>query len=153
MSRRVLTLALVAALAAVAAPASAATAETGIELVGGSGRAALSLRGAVLGGLARGRLMITVFPGRERPEVLVQGADWQRVVDARTTIYGGEGMRFRVFRGTWRVRISGTGINASAVGRGIVGLAGRGRYALGGAPYRPWPAEYETIRLGVRGDG
>ena len=148
MSRRalILVLALVAALA-VAAPASAVRSEAGIELVGGSGRVLLGMRGALLGGLARGRLAITTLPGRERPEILVQGYEWQRV-DGQTTVYGGEAIRFRVFRGAWRVRIAGSGINASAVGRGIVGLAGRGRYSLAGAPYRPWPAEFQTIRLG-----
>lgn len=152
MSRRALiaVLAAVAALAAGSGPAAAA-ADTGIELAGGSGRATLALRGALLGGLERGSMSITTLPGTERPQILVQGYDWQTVVDERTTVYGGERIRFRVFRGAWRVRIRGSGINASAVGRGIVGLAGRGRYSLAGAPYRPWPALYQTIRLGNSG--
>ena len=150
MSRRALiaVLAAVTALAAGTGPATAVTADTGIELAGGSGRATLALRGALLGGLERGRMTITTLPGREQPQILVQGYDWQTVVDERTTVYGGERIRFRVFRGAWRVRIHGSGINASAVGRGVVGLAGRGRYSLAGAPYRPWPAQYQTIRLG-----
>jgi hypothetical protein len=150
MSRHALIFVLAAALAVAATTASAATAGTGIELVGGSGRATLNLRGALLGALERGRLAITTIPGRQRPEILVQGYEWQRA-EGQTTIYGGDRIRFRVFRGAWHVRLSGSGINASAVGRGIVGLAGRGRYSLAGAPYRPWPAEYETIRLGGSG--
>lgn len=144
---------LISLLAAVALLASApvgtaARAETGIELVDGSGRAVLTLRGATLGELERGRLLITALPGRQPPDILVQGYDWQRVVNARTTIYGGTSIRFRVFRGSWRVRIQGTGINASAVGRGTVGLGGRGRYSLAGGAYLPWPAVYEVITLG-----
>jgi hypothetical protein len=148
MSLRILVAVLVCAVAFAATAASAAAA-TSIELIGGGGRAVLNLRGAVLGGFESGRVTITRFTGRERVEVLVSGADWTQVVNERTTIYGGEGVRFRVFHGSWRVRIYGSGIAATAVGRGTVGLAGRGQYSLGAErPYMPWPAEYETIRLG-----
>jgi hypothetical protein len=137
-----------AALGPLAASAPAALKESGIELVDGSGQATLTLRGALLGGLERGRLAIAIRAGREQPEILVLGADWERVLDSGTTVYGGRELRFRVFRGAWRVRITGSGINASAVGKGTVGLRGRGRYALAGAAYRAWPAEYQAIRLG-----
>jgi hypothetical protein len=131
-----------------ASTAAAAAAATSIELLGGNGRAVLNLRGAVLGGLQSGRLTVTRHPGRDRVEVIVFGADWTQVVSERTTIYGGEGIRFRVFHGSWRVRIQGSGIAATAVGRGTVGLAGRGQYSLAGArPFLPWPAAYETITL------
>ena len=147
MSRRVITLlALGLALAALLA-AQAIAAQTGIELVGGTGRATLDLRGAVLGTLGRGRLSVMTLPGRDRPSVLVQGYTWTRV-EGRSTVYGGQNIRFRIFRGSWRVRLAGSGINASAVGRGIVGLAGTGRYSLTGSDYRSWPARYQTIVLG-----
>jgi hypothetical protein len=154
MLRRAL-ISLVAALVVLAAPAAAgaAGAESGIELARGSGRAVLTLRGAVLGAVERGRLTITILPGRIAPDVFVQGYEWQRTVNGRTTVYGGGGLRFRVFRGSWRVRLQGAGINASAVGLGTVGLGGRGRYSIAGAPYQPWPSEYLVIRLGAQGRG
>jgi hypothetical protein len=151
MSRRPLVplAALTAALAlAVPGAVAADTVGSGIELARGSGRAVLSLRGALLGGLEQGRITVTRIPGRQRPEIIVQGFEWQRLVDERTTVYGGDGIRFRVFRGAWRVRIHGVGINASAVGSGTVGLRGTGLYPLAGGPYLPWPAEFATVRLG-----
>jgi hypothetical protein len=146
MFRRVLVTACAAAVAL--AWASSAAGQTGIELTG-SGRAVLSLRGAVLGAVEQGRITIRDFAGGEDTEILVQGYDWSRALDEDTTTYGGEEIRFRVFRGSWLVRIRGLKIDASAVGSGIVGLEGRGRFSVGGAPYRPWPAEYETLRLGL----
>jgi hypothetical protein len=148
MSLRLLLLALACTVAFAATTAASAAAAPAIELRGGSGRAVLNLRGAVLGGFQSGRITVTRHPGRDRVEVIVSGADWTEVVNDRTTIYGGSGIRFRVFRGSWRVRIQGSGIAATAVGRGTVGLGGRGQYSLAGErPYLPWPAEYETIKL------
>ena len=151
--RRALSACLAAAVAlAAASGASARPAESGIELLGGSGRVVLNLRGAVLGGLDSGRIAVTVKPGRA-PQVLVQGADWQQQLPSGTTVFGGEGIRFRVFRGAWKVVIQGSGINASAVGRGVVRLDGTGRYSLGGGAYQAWPAQPLTVRLGTRTGG
>jgi hypothetical protein len=120
---------------------------TGIELAG-TGRAVLSLRGALLGGLERGQLTIVDLADLQGTEIIVLGYDWKRLDDTRTTTYGGEGLRFRVFRGSWRVRIQGAGIAAAAAGRGSVGLGGEGRYSVDGGPFEPWPARYQTLRLG-----
>ena len=154
MPRRFPGLLLLAVLAAALAGGAAAAVDrsgaggSGVELVDGSGRAYLGLRGALLGSLGRGRLAVTPLPSRERTEVFVQGAEWERELADGTTVYGGDALRFRVFRGAWRVRLQGSGINASAVGRGLVRLQGTGQYSLGGQPYQPWPAEWQTIRLG-----
>ena len=159
MSRRtVIPATLLAALAClVGAPAAlsagVALEGTGIELVDGSGRAVLHLRGALLGGLGRGQVTVVDLADRQGTEISVRGYEWKQVVDARTTVYGGEGIRFRVFQGAWRVRIQGSGIGASAVGRGTVGLKGRGRYSVSGGSYRSWPTLYQTIRLGDRASG
>ncbi len=155
MSPRALTCAVVlvagllACAAAGTAPAAGGTvAGTGIELVDGAGRAVLNLKGALLGGIRRGQVTITDLADREGTEIIVHGYEWMDEIDERTTTYGGADIRFRVFRGAWRVKILGGGIRASAVGKGIVGLKGRGRYSVAGGPYLPWPAKYQTIRLG-----
>jgi hypothetical protein len=138
---------LVALAAALAGGSSAWAlgADGGIELAKGSGRAVLTLRGAALGSLERGRITIAIRAGE--PQVLVQGEDWQRRTADGVT-YGGRDIRFRIFRGAWRLVIQGGGISASAVGEGLVGLRGTGRYSIDGASYKPWPAEYQTIKLG-----
>jgi hypothetical protein len=153
MSRRaVISATLLVALVCLAAAPAAEAARgapkgTGIELVDGSGRVVLNLRGALLGGLERGQLTVVDLTDRQKTEIIVQGYKWKRTVNARTTVYGGAEIRFRVFRGAWRVRIQGSGIGASAVGRGTVRLKGRGLYSVAGGPYRIWPALDQTIRL------
>ena len=133
--------------AAAAATANAVRGETGIELVSGNGLASLSLRGAVLGTVARGTVTIRVRPGPGTVEIFVLGHEWTRELADGGTMYGGDGIRFRVFRGAWRVRVQGSRINVSAVGRGTVGIRGSGRYSLAGGPYQRWPASYRTIEL------
>ncbi|MCC6224005.1 MAG: hypothetical protein IT201_11020 [Thermoleophilia bacterium] len=134
-------------LATVASPAAAARGGTGIELVGGSGLATLSLKGAALGTVARGVLTIRERSGSAEVEILVHGYDWERELSNGGMLYGGEGIRFRVFGGAWRLRVQGSGINVSAVGRGFAGLRGSGRYSLAGGPYLRWTATYRTIEL------
>lgn len=136
-----------ASASAAAGTALAAGGETGIELVSGAGLANLNLRGAVLGTIARGTVTIRARPGREEVEIFVLGHEWARELADGATMYGGRGIRFRVFRGSWRVRAQGSGINVSAVGRGVVGLRGQGRYSLAGGPYERWPASYRAIIL------
>lgn len=154
MSRRAILSVLACTVAIAATGVASASAATSIELLGGSGRAVLNLRGAVLGGFESGRITVTRNPGVDRVVVIVSGADWTEIVNDRTTIYGGSEIRFRVFHGSWRVRIQGSGIAATAVGRGTVGLAGRGQYSLAGErPFLQWPAEYQTIRLALAAAG
>jgi hypothetical protein len=127
--------------------AAAAASESGIELADGEGRAVVALEGAVLGSFDRGR--ITIAERRGDPLVLVQGYEWVREsLDGETT-YGGRNIRFRVFRGAWRVTIQGVDINVSAVGPGTIGLRGSGRYSLDGGDYHPWPEEYRVFVLGA----
>ena len=145
MSRGRGILLIVLAISLAASPTAwGAPADSGIELAGGSGRSVLTLRGAVLGEVELGRITVSVRAGE--PRVIVQGYDWQRQTEAGT-MYGGNGIRFRVFRGAWRVIIQGSGINASAVGDGSVRLRGTGRFSVDGGPYEAWPTEAETIRL------
>lgn len=142
--RRPLLLAVLLAL--VAAPvATARPAASGIELANGSGRAALALRGAVLGVVERGRVTVKVTGAQTTWKV--DGYEWSRRLRGGAMLYGGEAVRFRLFRGQWRLVIQGIGINASAAGRGTVTLRGTGTYSLSGGASRPWPRLAQTLRL------
>ncbi len=122
--------------------------DNGIELVDGNGRTTIGLRGALIGSVGNGWVWVTDLPGKVETDIFVVGDDESFQIDAQTTVYHGDNIRFRVFRGRWRVRIKGNDINVSAVGDGTVGLAGKGRYSVAGGPYRPWPLEWRTFRLG-----
>ncbi len=123
--------------------------DSDIELVDGAGRVLVAVRGALIGSVqGKGTVTITDLPGRIETEVLVQGADSSFQPEPGTTVYDGENLRFRVFRGKWKVRIQGTGIFTSIVGVGSISFAGEGRYSMAGAPLRAWPTEWTTLRLG-----
>jgi hypothetical protein len=50
-------------------------------------------------------------------------------IGPRTTVYRGQGLRFRMVGGRYRIVIRGTGIAVSAIGRGLVQLDGEPRFA------------------------
>jgi hypothetical protein len=144
--RRIVLVALLAALLAGAAAGSALAAGAGVELTNGAGRAVISLRGAVLGTLQRGR--ITIRLNGVKTEVHIDGKNLrQRTLADGRVVYSGRNLRFRVFKGSWRVVIDGAGINASAGGRGLVNVRGSGRYSIDGAAPVSWTLEWQAIRL------
>lgn len=121
---------------------------TGLELSGGNGRTTVALRGAVIGTVGSGWVWVTDLPGGAETNIVVAGDEDSFQLDTQTTAYRGDNIRFRVFRGKWRVRVRGTEINVSAVGTGWFGIAGRGRYQIEGGPERRWPDVWKTIKLG-----
>jgi hypothetical protein len=144
--RSLIVAAIVAAFALAVVPAALAEdLEDGVEVTNGSGHAILQLRGAALGEIGRGRIVIVPRVGTE-PEFVIQGYEWSRQLD-RGTVYGGEHMRFR-FKGAGKLSIYGSRINASAVGIGTVTIEGTGEFSLGGGPYAAWPPDEAVIELG-----
>jgi hypothetical protein len=123
--------------------------DSDIEYIEGTGRIHATMRGALIGSVqGTGTVTVTDVADRVKTQILVinETASWR--LDETTTVYAGENLRFRVFRGKWRVKVQGDGIFVSIVGTGALGFAGEGRYSLAGAPYRPWPKEWTTLRLG-----
>lgn len=120
-----LAVALVAGLAVAAEP----TAGT-LSVENGKGAVMLDLRGSVLGRLAAGTLRVTDQTPNDRFAALVVGRKVaSERVGPRTVVYQGQGLRFRMLGGAYRVNVRGTGIDVSAVGRGFVVLDGDPRFA------------------------
>ena len=68
------------------------------------------------------------------------------------TIWGGADLRFRLIGGFFRLRVSGYGINLSAVGHGSGNVVGYGTlddgtYALNGSDPRAMPPDVATFKL------
>jgi hypothetical protein len=153
MRRLFLLLALAVATAlSAAAPASSAVARTpgsqSFSLRDGSGIAAIWQRGALLGHMRSGRLVVVDLPAPGSPTVIVRGHESKKVLNDATTEYRGRDMSFRIFGGTWRARIRGRGIFVSGVVRGWLRLGGvSGSYAIGDDDYEPWPATPRVFRL------
>jgi hypothetical protein len=134
----------------------------------GKGVVMLDLRGSVLGRLATGTLRVTDNTPGDRYGALVVGRKLvQERVGPRTVLYRGQGMRFRMLGGAYRILARGTGIDVSAVGRGVVMLDGdpkvpgedTGVYSLDGADCElqpelcaPLPTEPERFVLGPTTD-
>lgn len=122
------------------------------------GRAVILLRmkGGVIGRFARGKL--TVTDADDSNTVVVRGAERQRDVNERTTVYSGTNIRFRINADRRVVvKLDAAKINFSAVGRGDGWLDGRGdreggiyfdgSYSLNGADYKSLPDERERFEL------
>ena len=89
----------------------------------------LDLRGSVLGRLTAGTLRVTDLTPNDRYAALVVGRKLTAErVSPRTVVYRGQGLRFRMLGGGYRMVARGSGITVSAVGRGVVMLDGEPRY-------------------------
>lgn len=96
----------------------------------GKGLVVLELRGSVLGRLASGTLRVLDTTPRDRYQPVVLGRKLtQERVGPSHVVYRGQGVRFRMVGGGYRVVIRGEGISLSAVGRGSVVLVGERRLA------------------------
>ena len=136
-----------------------------LSVVQGRGVVTIEVRGNVLGRLTNGTLRVTDnTPGDRYGAYVVGRRLTQTRVGPRSVLYRGQGLRFRMLGGGYRVVIRGAGIDVEAVGRGIVTLDGEPRfpdedvgvYSLDGAdcelePLRcsPLPTEPERFFLGV----
>jgi hypothetical protein len=107
---------------------SAAAAEPNVGALSieqGKGVVMLDLRGSVLGRLATGTLRVTDHTPRDRYTAFVLGRKLtQERLGPRTVLYRGQGLRFRMVGGGYRIIVRGTGIAVSAVGRGVVQVQG-----------------------------
>ena len=118
-----------------------------LSLRGGEGEAQIGGRGALLGRLEQGRLIVVGPVGRPEPEVAVRGARLVKKVRGRITVYQGEDLSFRIFGGRWRIRLVGAGIEVSAVVRGWLRLHGDGTFSVAEGPDQAWPTEWQLVRV------
>jgi hypothetical protein len=140
--RRLLVILGVLALAAPAAGAAGKRdpADGTFSLRGGHGVFIVSARGGVIGSFLHGRVVITDPIDGDGTGPIVTGDDWHKERDQTTSVYGGTKVRFRLIGGSFRVRVTGTGVNLYVVGHGQVILNGagtgdNGTYSVNGAPY------------------
>jgi hypothetical protein len=113
---------------ALAGSAVAAQPEPGsLSVERGRGTISLEIRGSVLGRQAWGTLRVTDLTPRDRFVPAVTGRKLTTVrIGPRTVLHRGQGLRFRMLGGGYRIVARGTGISMSAVGRGVVVLDGDG---------------------------
>jgi hypothetical protein len=117
--------------AAVLGGASAAEPDGGtLSVERGRGLVMLDLRGSILGRLSSGSLRVTDQTPADRFVALVVGRRvTQERIGPRTVVYRGQGLRFRMLGGGYRVVARGSGIDVSAVGKGFAILDGEPRFS------------------------
>jgi hypothetical protein len=114
----------IVAVGAVATSAGADPATGVLSIDQGRGVVMLDVRGVVLGRLGSGTLRVTDQTPRDRFGEIVRGNVIEERVGPRTVLYRGQGLRFRILGGRYRIVVRGTGIAVSANARGVVSLDG-----------------------------
>jgi len=158
-------LAVVVAASAGVARASEPTTGT-LSIEGGKGAFTLEVRGSMLGTLTLGSIVAVDRTPSDPYGAIVTGRRLaaQRRLGPAKVMYRGQGLRFRMVGGSYRVVIRGVGLALSAVGRGTFSLDGEppvlggdmGVYALNGAdcssdPASCTPIPDDPVRLKLQG--
>ena len=149
-----LVLVLVLALPAAAWAARTPSGDGTLAIDNGNGTVVVKARGGILGRFDDGNVVITDLDLADGKVPVVWGADTVIRQSGGRTLYSGEGIRFRLIGGLYRVQINATGIDLSAVGRGTVSLDATGftdfpgRFSLDGGSFQPLPGHATTYTLG-----
>jgi len=167
MRKAVLFACLAAVSAALVGTARGAEPETGtLSVEGGRGVFTLEVRGSTLGTLANGSVVVVDRSLNDPYVAIVTGRRVvvQRRLGPAKVLYRGQGLRFRMLGGSYRVVIRGAGLAMSVVGRGLVLLDGEPRavgddagvYSVDGAdcsaePQSCVPVPDDPLRLKLDG--
>jgi hypothetical protein len=125
-----------------------------LVLENAQGVVGLAVRGGVIGRFDQGTIeVVDVVLGDDNVPI-VRGYQQMTRFGPRRTEYSGEGVRFRLIGGFYRVRISAIAMDVSVVGRGTALLDGSGfsdqpgRFAVNGGPFQDMPDTPTRFTLG-----
>ena len=163
------TLIVVVVIGALVVPATAlsmrrAPGDGTLAVRGGDGIVRIDLRGAVIGAIKQGTLVVVDPEENSCDRPLVFDADnvVRRVEPGElgqkrfACFYTGANIRFRFVGGQHEIRLNGRGIAVSAVGRGTAYLKGAvrvaddGQFSVNGDPWASLPDAGETVRVASR---
>ena len=128
-----------------------------LSVEGASGLVIVQARGAVIGRVDAGQIVIADLSPGDNNDPVVWGAQFRRQTGPGTFIYRGRNITFRLIGGGFRVRVEGLGISISVVGRGDAFFDGEGAgvFSTSGADCRfapetcrPLPDVGQRIRIG-----
>ena len=147
-----LVIALAAPLAAFARPS--VPGDGSLSVRNADGQVRLLLRGAVIGKVESGRLTV-IDPVKDCDLLLVWETDappreWTTTDGETACTFSGSDLRFRFVGGLNELRVVGTGIYLSAVGKGSARLRGTaGAYSVDAGKYVDLPAGWVREQIGV----
>lgn len=160
MRRSLALVALLALTIPLAGYAAVRAGEGSLSVENGRGKVTVQAKGAILGKIAGGSVVIFDLTPNDAYEPYVSGDDYVRLVGETGIQYGGRNLRFRMIGGSYRVVIKGTGIDLSVVANGFAVLEGDtnepGVYSADGAECRgasaasckPMPDRAKQVKLG-----
>ncbi|MDQ3875667.1 MAG: hypothetical protein M3322_09020 [Actinomycetota bacterium] len=140
------------ALPAVAATRGPRAGDGTLSVRDGRGTVQIVARGSTIGSVDRGEVVAIDGNQRDDNYPLLTGGRVTKLT-GRVEARRGRNIRFRLVGGFHRVKIVGSGIDVSAVGRGSVTLDGderaseTGMYSLNDNEFQPLPAERKTLQL------
>ena len=127
----------------------------------GHGKVVVQAKGAILGRLTSGSVIVYDLTPNDVFEPFVSGDDYVRLVGETGLQYGGRNLRFRLIGGSYRIVVKGSGIDLSVVANGFATLEGdvvdSGVYSVDGADCRtgenasckPLPDKVKFVKLGT----
>lgn len=129
-----------------------ATGDGTLLIKDGVGKVTISARGGVIGHFGDGVLTVRDPNPDDNISEIVTGADRTHVVNDYITKYWGKDVRFRYIGGKFAIAITASDIDLSAIGKGTVGLAGKGTaddgtYSLNDAKPQPFPGPFFPLIL------
>ncbi len=128
-----------------------------LSVEGASGVVIVQARGAVIGRVDAGQIVIADLSPGDSNDPVVWGAQFRRQIGSGTFIYRGRNITFRLIGGGFRVTVKGSGISISVVGRGEAFFDGEGAgvFSTSGADCRlapetcrPLPDVGQRIKIG-----
>jgi hypothetical protein len=163
MRRSLVLVALLALVVPLAGYAAARAGEGTLSVDNGRGKVTVQAKGAILGRIASGSVVVYDLTPNDLYEPFISGDDYVRLVGETGIQYGGRNLRFRLIGGSYRVVVKGAGIDLSVVANGFAVLEGDteapGVYSTDGADCRvalgaacrPLPDKARTVKLGTGG--
>ena len=124
--RRLLAIVMLAGILTIPAVATASTSDATdgtLSVRNGVGKVWIGARGVVIGRFDSGSLRIVDPADGDPLDVQVWGAEQHAAISETTDVYSGTNVRFRIV-GRFRVTVTGSDVDLSAVGTGKFGLRG-----------------------------
>ena len=163
MRKPLILLALLALVLPVTGTSGVEAGEGTLSVENARGKVTVQAKGAILGRIAVGSVIVYDLTPNDGHEPYVSGDDYVKLVGETGIQYGGRNVRFRLLGGSYRIVVKGTGIDLSVVANGIAvlegdtsALGGAGVYSVdgvdcrtnGGAGCKPLPDKAKLIKLG-----
>jgi hypothetical protein len=122
-----------------------------------NGKVTVKGRGTIFGHFDHGSMTIVDYKPDDGVDPQVNGA--QQTVPGSSDgiwLYKGNDVRFRFFGGRYTIRLAGSGIDVSAVGRGVANISGQGTvddgdFAVDGRKFMPVSSLLTVAPFGATG--